>query len=191
MLINNRFEVDILRNEVTDKQTGKLNHIEPRLMNLLCLLTEHKGKTVTREIIINKIWNDYPGADDGLNQAISVLRKFLNDNEKKIIETIPKKGYCFTGTIAVAQPLRKSKSVKSIYISAALTFLLIVAFILRQSNYQINKKNVSDKLSHEESIGVFKKDSEGNRNSKMNAAQRSIKKDRNLDSLGEVDAHRN
>src|SRR6185312_248463 len=110
MLINDRFYVDPLRNEVTDKRSGKLDHVEPRLMKLLCLLAAYGGKPVSRKMIVKEIWNDYPGGDEGLNQAISVLRKLLNDDEKRIIETLPKTGYCFHGRITRDQIVLKRKS---------------------------------------------------------------------------------
>lgn len=100
-IINNRFEVNSGKGEVLDTVTKQCNHLEPRLMKLLCLLVEQRGKVVTRELIIRDIWNDYPGASDGLNQAISFLRKELADNNKEIIKTLPKAGYQFNGLISM------------------------------------------------------------------------------------------
>lgn len=157
MLINDRFDADPLRNEVTDKQTGKVSRLEPRLMKLLCLLAEHKGITVSRKMIVKKIWNDYPGGDEGLNQAISVLRKLLGDDNKKIIETLPKTGYCFHGRITIDRIVIKRKSFKVIYISAASVLLLIIAW--GYYNYRANDKIVPAKLSHEEAVKAFKTDS--------------------------------
>src|ERR1700751_2428185 len=129
MLINDRFDVDPLRNEVGDTQTGKLKRLEPRLMKLLCLLAEHAGKPVSRKTIVKQIWNDYPGGDEGLNQAISALRKLLHDNEKTIIETLPKTGYCFHGTIGRDHIIVRRKSSKVIYISATLFLSLMTVWV--------------------------------------------------------------
>jgi DNA-binding winged helix-turn-helix (wHTH) protein len=159
MIINDRFDVDTLRNEVIDKQTDKVNRVEPRLIKLLCLLTEYEGEAVSRKMIIKEIWNDYPGGDEGLNQAISVLRKLLNDDKKSIIETLPKTGYCFHGTIGSGQIVLKRKSFKIISVSAALFLLLIVAFVLGYYNHGANDRIVPGKLSREESIKAAKLDS--------------------------------
>ena len=82
-------------------QSNLINELklEPRLMKLLCLLTDTPGKLITRDEIVDKIWNGYGGGDEGLTQAISFLRKILNDTGKTIIETVPKSGYIFHGTI--------------------------------------------------------------------------------------------
>ncbi|HLX90065.1 MAG TPA: winged helix-turn-helix domain-containing protein [Puia sp.] len=147
MVINNRFEVDPVRNEVTDRRTGKLNHVEPRLMKLLSLLADHKGKAVSRKMIVKEIWNDYPGGDEGLNQAISVLRKLLDDSGRMMIETIPKTGYCFHGSISPDQVTHKKKSFNAVYIPAALLLLLIIAVVLGYYGYR-----GPDKFPREQSV---------------------------------------
>jgi DNA-binding winged helix-turn-helix (wHTH) protein len=160
MLINDRFEVDRFRGEVTDRQTGTLSRIEPRLMKLLCLLVEHSGKPVSRKLILEEIWNNYPGGDEGINQAISVLRKLLSDNEKRIIETLPKIGYCFHGT-TTANPIGpKPKSLKAIYIPILLFLLLIVSFALGYYRRgEASNKIIPGKLSAKESTKAFELDS--------------------------------
>ena len=52
------------------------------------------------EQLIKEVWNDYGGADEALNQAISFIRKVPVDNNKEIIETIPKKGYVLHAVIS-------------------------------------------------------------------------------------------
>jgi DNA-binding winged helix-turn-helix (wHTH) protein len=160
MLINNRFEVDRLRGELTDQQAGTIVRVEPRVIKLLCLLAEHPEKPVSREMIIKEIWNDYPGGDEGLNQAISVLRKLLGDDEKKIIETLPKIGYCFHATTSTDTTVTKSKSRSAIYIPIILFLLLAVAFALGYYHRgEAGSKIVPDKLSHEKKVKAFKSDS--------------------------------
>lgn len=82
-------------------QSNLINELklEPRLMKLLCLLVANPGNLITREEIIEKIWQGYGGGDEGLTQAISFLRKILNDTTRTIIETVPKSGYIFHGKI--------------------------------------------------------------------------------------------
>ncbi len=81
-IINGRFAVDIDKNEVLDRKTKASNRLEPRLMKLLCLFVKQMGQLVRREYIISEIWDDYPGANEGLNQAVSFLRKLLDDEQK-------------------------------------------------------------------------------------------------------------
>ena len=99
-VLNNRFLVNPVINNLSDKKTGKNVRLEPRLMNVLCFLAVNAGQLVSREQLIEAVWNNYGGADEGLNQAISFLRKLLDDPNKKVIETIPTKGYLLKATIA-------------------------------------------------------------------------------------------
>jgi len=98
--INNRFFTDPATNIVKEIKGTNEIRLEPRLMLLLCLLSQNEGKVVSREFLIKEIWNDYGGADEGLTQAISFLRKVIGDKKKEIIETIPKKGYILHATIS-------------------------------------------------------------------------------------------
>jgi DNA-binding winged helix-turn-helix (wHTH) protein len=98
--INNRFFTDPATNIVKEIKGTNEIRLEPRLMLLLCILSNNEGKVVSREFLIKEIWNDYGGADEGLTQAISFLRKVIGDKKKEIIETIPKRGYILHATIS-------------------------------------------------------------------------------------------
>src|SRR5687767_11999175 len=92
-LINNRFLVDAQVHHVKDISTGLDHHLEPRIMAVLLALLKNPGTLVSRETLVQEIWNDYAGAEEGLTQAISSLRKLLSDDSKELIRTVPKKGY--------------------------------------------------------------------------------------------------
>jgi len=140
-IINKRFTADSLRNEVFDKETGRKHRLEPRLMKLLCILAEHQGSVVKREFIIKEIWDDYPGANEGLNQAISFLRKLLADENKEIICTQPKTGYIFNANISWEGenvPEGRRKYVRTVIIASAVLLLLFLTVIRYYT-----KKNIS------------------------------------------------
>src|SRR5690606_7159525 len=59
----------------------------------------NEGKLVSREEIISTIWEGYPGGEEGMNQAVSQLRKIIADHDRKVIETIPKPGYIFNASV--------------------------------------------------------------------------------------------
>ena len=61
---------------------------------LLCLL-ENPGKTVTKEHLHERVWQDVIITDHSINRAISQLRKVFGDDTRdpRVIETIPKIGY--------------------------------------------------------------------------------------------------
>jgi DNA-binding winged helix-turn-helix (wHTH) protein len=119
-----RFYIQPSLNTVTDQQSGKETRLEPRLMNLLCMLYEHNGQMISREQITKEIWDDYGNADEGLTQAISYLRKVLDDETKTLIETIPKRGYKLNGI--VEEPVRHLSATKKRYLVWIAMFIVIV-----------------------------------------------------------------
>lgn len=97
-MLGNRFYVNPASNEIAVFNGWSLEapiKVEPKAMEVLLLLAKQEGKVVDKELIINKIWNNYGGASDALLQSISKLRKAFRDDAKKptVIETISKKGY--------------------------------------------------------------------------------------------------
>lgn len=74
------------------EQTARL---EPRMMRVLVLLAEQPGEVLSREFLIETIWENKFVGEEALTQAISRLRKVFGDNphQPQFIETIPKNGY--------------------------------------------------------------------------------------------------
>lgn len=99
-VIDGRFFVDVSTNLLFDKEKANEIRLEPRIMKLLGLLLENRGKVVSRQSIITNVWNDYGGADDGLTQGVSFLRKIFEDQRKQLIMTIPKHGYVLQADVS-------------------------------------------------------------------------------------------
>jgi len=77
-------------------------HVEPRVMDVLLVLVGFAGQTVSREELINRVWNTSFVSDEVLSRCVSLLRKHLGDDsrEPRYIETIPKKGYRLIAKLA-------------------------------------------------------------------------------------------
>jgi DNA-binding winged helix-turn-helix (wHTH) protein len=157
-LINGRFLISPVLNNLSDKETGKETRLEQRLMDVLCILTANHNELVTRDQLIKEVWNDYGGADEGLNQAISFIRKVLIDNNKEIIETIPKKGYILHAVISNIEEESKlpppeketvvaKSSKKPFWIVGLLCILLMFVYFtyMRTSNTGKLKNNTETK----------------------------------------------
>lgn len=74
---------------------GTTMKVEPKLMEVLICLAEAHGRVVSTEYLVETIWGNYGGGKEALMQAISKLRKLLQDDAQKqrVIQTISKKGY--------------------------------------------------------------------------------------------------
>lgn len=78
----------VLRNgEVTSR-------LEPMVSRLLVYFFENQNRLITRDELMEHVWQGRIVSDDTINRAISLLRRALKTpNKYSIIETIPKRGY--------------------------------------------------------------------------------------------------
>lgn len=70
-------------------------HIEPIVMNVFVVLASHGGGVVTRNQLIDAVWDGRPQSDEVITRCISALRRSLGDDAKtpQYIETLQKRGY--------------------------------------------------------------------------------------------------
>mgnify|MGYP000890740156 CR=1 FL=1 len=73
--------------------------------NLLCMLLNNKGAILSRENILEDIWDKQGlrSSNNTLNQYISILRRTFSllGIDEEVIKTIPKVGFCFNEAISV------------------------------------------------------------------------------------------
>ncbi len=91
-------EVDTARHEVFKK--GSLIEMPLKEFELLKLLMQNRGKVLTRELLLDKIWGyDYYGETRTVDVHIRYLRQKIEDDDNKpsYIETVRGIGYRFNG----------------------------------------------------------------------------------------------
>ena len=75
---------------------GRPLDVTPKALEILLLLVENAGRTVTKEEIFGRVWPDSYVEETNLSHHIFRLRKILGETEAaKFIETVPKRGYKF------------------------------------------------------------------------------------------------
>ena len=80
-------------NQIRHDQT--VRHLEPQLINLLLFLASNDGRVVSKDQIIEAVWDGRFIAEATLTRSIADLRRALGDNREcpQYIETIAKRGY--------------------------------------------------------------------------------------------------
>ncbi len=75
--------------------------LAPKACELLAVLIEHAPQVVSKDELMNQVWNDSFVEEANLTQHISALRKTLGEDKagRKFIETIPRKGYRFVADV--------------------------------------------------------------------------------------------
>ena len=74
---------------------GVEHAIEPRVMEVLLMLAEHAGETVSAEQFLIQLWRGTFYGDNPVHKAITALRSVFGDSPRapRYIETIRKRGY--------------------------------------------------------------------------------------------------
>lgn len=77
------------------EHSDQVQHLPPRLVQLLCLLTSQPGQLWRREELVEALWPGRLVNEEALSRAISQLRQALGDRsgQPQYIATIPKQGY--------------------------------------------------------------------------------------------------
>lgn len=84
-------ELDELRHEL--RVRGSQVDLESKPLDLLLQLVLHAGEVVTKEELLETVWNGASVVEGSLATAISKLRKAIGDGDPPIIVTIPRVGY--------------------------------------------------------------------------------------------------
>jgi DNA-binding winged helix-turn-helix (wHTH) protein/Tfp pilus assembly protein PilF len=73
-----------------------------KAFDLLVVLVSRSGQLVTKDEILDEVWQDVSIAESNVTTTISMIRKALReDSEHRYVETIPKKGYRFIAPVTL------------------------------------------------------------------------------------------
>ena len=116
--IGQRYLFNVKTHQLTDKEDNTITELGLNESRLLAVFISSNGEVVTREQILEEVWNQRGLVVDetSVNQTVSLLRKFLGDNVKdqKIIKTVTKMGYKLTAGINVESVEIERKSTSNL-----------------------------------------------------------------------------
>jgi len=80
--------------------------LRPLLVDLLVLLASRPGEVVTKDEILDRIWQGRFVSDSVLSRTMTELRHVLQDDygHPRFIQTIPKRGYRLIATVGGCEP---------------------------------------------------------------------------------------
>lgn len=95
------YDVDVKAGEL--RRRGELVRLQELPFRLLLALLERPGELVSRAELRDRLWKSdtFVDYEAGLNTAIAKLREALGDNAEQplFVETVPKRGYRWIGTL--------------------------------------------------------------------------------------------
>ena len=99
------FEVDLRAGEL--RKQGVRLRLQQQPFQVLTMLLERPGETVTREELRSRLWSaeTFVDFDHGVNKAINRIRDALGDSatSPRFVETVARRGYRFVADVTVAE----------------------------------------------------------------------------------------
>ena len=91
------FQLDISRRQLT--RDGSPVRVGARSIEILCALAAAQGELVTKDQIMERVWQGNVVEENAIQVHVSALRKALGDQESgaNFIVTVPGRGYRFVG----------------------------------------------------------------------------------------------
>jgi DNA-binding winged helix-turn-helix (wHTH) protein/TolB-like protein/Flp pilus assembly protein TadD len=109
------FRLDSAARCLIDRSNGESLPLTPRSFDLLLLLVVRANRLVSRQEIMQSVWQNVIVEDNSLDQVISTLRHALGEHrgEHRYIKTVHRRGYRFIMPVrAVTSPHVAPRSVK-------------------------------------------------------------------------------
>lgn len=105
---------------------GSLNY-QPKELAALCLLVEHAGQLVTKEQLIEKVWEGKSASDESIARCISAIKAKLRETCRgadSLIKAEYGRGYRFTGSVTGKETCLCDESFYAL-INASPDFILV------------------------------------------------------------------
>lgn len=79
--------------------------VTPQVLDLLDYLIRNRDRVVTKDDLINAVWNGGIVSDAALTTRLNAARTAISDTGEKqrLIKTLPRKGFRFVGTVQEGQ----------------------------------------------------------------------------------------
>ena len=79
------------------RREGMPVHIEPQVFDVLAYLVRHRNHVVSKDELIQAVWDGRAVSDDALTSRITSARRAIGDSgkEQQLIRTIPRRGFRF------------------------------------------------------------------------------------------------
>ncbi|MDH4654727.1 MULTISPECIES: winged helix-turn-helix domain-containing protein [unclassified Pseudomonas] len=97
------YVLDQGRRELTLR--GQVVAVGPQVFDLLLLLVSNRDRVVSRDYLLEAVWNGRVVSESTITSHINAVRKAIGDSgeEQHLVRTVARKGYRFVGDIKVVE----------------------------------------------------------------------------------------
>jgi TolB-like protein len=96
--------LDASRREL--RRDGKAVPMPPQVFDLLLFLVENRDRVVSKDDILDAVWEGRAVSDSALTTRINAVRRAVGDSgeEQRLVRTMPRKGFRFVGEVRHEAP---------------------------------------------------------------------------------------
>jgi DNA-binding winged helix-turn-helix (wHTH) protein len=94
-------DIEVREREFLLIKAGERIPVEPKAFRVLLFLLRNPGRLITKDEIVDTVWNDSAVSDNSLTRSIAQLRRVLGDDSREplYILTVPTVGYRFLSEV--------------------------------------------------------------------------------------------
>jgi DNA-binding winged helix-turn-helix (wHTH) protein len=70
-------DVEVREREFCIVKSGEVLPVEPRAFRVLLFLVRNPHRLITKDELLNTVWNDYTVSENSLTRCIALLRRLL------------------------------------------------------------------------------------------------------------------
>ena len=98
-------DVEVHERNFSVVKAGEVLAVEPKVFRVLQFLLHHADRVVTKDELLNAVWNDCSVSESSLTRSVAILRRMLGDDihEPRFIATVPTIGYRFICDVQVTE----------------------------------------------------------------------------------------
>ena len=104
------FELDLATLEL--RASGAPRKLEPQVFGLLCLLVENRDRVVSKDEIIEKVWDGRVVSEAAISSRVKSARQALGDDgqAQRLIKTVHGTGFRFVAEVRAARPKKAAET---------------------------------------------------------------------------------
>jgi DNA-binding winged helix-turn-helix (wHTH) protein len=98
-------DVEVREREFSVIKADEVLSVEPKAFRVLLFLLRNPHKLITKDQLLDAVWNDISVSENSLTRSIALLRRVLGDDthEPRYIATVPTIGYRFLCDVQVTE----------------------------------------------------------------------------------------
>jgi DNA-binding winged helix-turn-helix (wHTH) protein/Tol biopolymer transport system component len=98
-------DIEVRERELSIVRNGESFAVEPKAFRVLLVLLNDPHKAITKDELLDAVWNETSVSENSLTRSIALLRRLLGDDpfDPRYIATVPTVGYRFLCDVKVAE----------------------------------------------------------------------------------------